>query len=202
MEKIKSSELLGYAVEILTDFQDESKRISKMDTGNIVDTVWPLAEGFTDSVLRSWIEGIKFKKSGYVLKDIELILKLGFANHFGPFNTIDGRAVLDLWLFEYGVKKDGGSKWDPESGYTFRNKNLVLAMKFVKSQISDESVKKYSAGITLRELALRHGKDGFKREFPNLYRSQKQYIDNIFTIITKKQDAPITYQKDPLVNES
>ncbi|GAG93532.1 unnamed protein product [marine sediment metagenome] len=180
IKKITSSELLEFAIKIYTDSQDPNNRIDKMDTGNIADTVWPLADGFTDSVLRQWIENMKFKKSGYILKDIELILKLGFGNHFGPFNTMDGRAVLDLWLFEYGVKKDGGSKWDPESGQTQRNKFMAQAHRFIKNQMYDKSARKYSQGVTLKELALRHGPDGFKREFPNLYRSQKQYIDNIF----------------------
>ena len=140
-------------VRIYKDFQDKSKTIGVLDEDIIFDAVNQFAPNFRASDIRRWIDHLRFRKPGYVIKDLELILRMGDTGVFGEYAYTS--ETLDLWLFEYGVKKTGGDKWEKESGENRRNKLLREAHKYLNEKKRDWEINdpKY---ITMQEYMKRN----------------------------------------------
>jgi len=85
MKKITSDELMQIWVRIYKDFQDKSKTIGVLDEDIIFDAVSQFAPDFRSSDIRRWIDHLRFRKPGYVIKDIELMLRMGDTGVFGEY---------------------------------------------------------------------------------------------------------------------
>jgi len=148
MKKITSDEMMRMIIDVYNDYQDKTKTIGRLDEETIYNEIYQYAMDFNTTTIRQWIGHLKFRKPGYVINDLILMLKMGEAKAFGEY-TLTGE-TLDLWLFEYGVKKTGGDKWEKNSGETKRNKFMGEAMRYLNERKRDwdEHDVKY---ITMRE---------------------------------------------------
>ena len=183
MSKITSDELMQLWVSIYNDYQDKSKTIGRLDQEFIYNEISQFAMNFNTSDIKRWIDHLRFRKPGYVIKDLELILRMGETNVFGEYAFTS--ETLDLWLFEYGVKKTGGDKWEKESGETKRNKLLREAGRYLNEKKRDWDIhdKRY---IRLQEY-LKNNPDSHFGEY-------LRELENK----TKKKPIPKTWEKDPL----
>lgn len=172
-------------IEIFYDYQHKDKTIGRLSEESIYDEINQYAENFSNSDIRQWINNLKFRKPGYVINDLVLMLRLGTTSQFGSDYTysID---TLDLWLFEYGVKKTGGDKWEKDGGQTYRNKNLGIAMKYENEKKRDWDMhdRKY---ITMDEYIKR-----------NPDSKLKTYLDQLDNK-DKIKEVPKTWVDDPLL---
>ena len=135
MKKITSDEMMRMTIEVYNDYQDKAKTIGRLDEETIYNEIYQYAMNFNTSYIRQWINHLKFRKPGYVINDLILMLRMGEAGAFGEYAFTS--ETLDLWLFEYGVKKTGGDKWEKNSGETKRNKFMGEAGKYLNEKKRD-----------------------------------------------------------------
>lgn len=178
-------EIIEALEKVIIDSLDEKNKIKNIDQYDIYIQLKGINELFQERFLLDWINYVKFKKPGYVIEDLKIILQLGIAGAFGETVHYDSDVFND-WTYKYGIKYTS-----KEILSSKRNYYLGEAYKKMSRQPEyDFRNKKYTS---LSKLKQKYGTEYMKKYFPNIIKWMKGKIK-----IGREIDAPVTYKNDPL----
>ena len=182
---MKNIEIIKMFTKVIEDSFDEKNKIKNIDDNyDIYIKLKDLTELFQERYILDWIDYIKFKRPGYVIEDLRIILILGVGEFFGVNVSYDIE-VLQEWTYQYGIKYIS-----KEQLMSKRNQYLGEASKMISNQ------KKFGnhniVAVSLHKLREKYGDDYIKENFPNTYSLSKGLIS-----IGKDVNAPVTWENDP-----
>lgn len=183
------TEIIQAFIKIIEDSFNQKNKICKINQYDIYIKLKDLTEQIQERHVLGWIDYLKYKKPGYVIEDLRVILKLGFGEVFGPAVHYD-REVLQDWAYQYG------QKWiSKEVQSSKRNMYLGEAAKAKKRQLlHQEYDPKYTS---LAEMKEKYGAEYMKKYFPNIIALLRGDIE----IGCPVEDIPITNHPDPMLED-
>lgn len=176
---METLEIVEQFKKVIIDSLEEKNKIKNLDDYDIYIQLKTIDERIQERFLLEWISYMKFKKPGYVIQDLKIILELGVAGLFGDFVSLDSD-ILNDWSYKYGIKHIS------KDIHTSK-RNYYLGLAYNDSRNSKNAK---ISGTSLSELKKKHGADYMKKNFPNIILGLKGKIG-------KDADVPKTWEEYP-----
>ncbi len=186
---VKTKDFAESFKQIIIDSFDNRNKIKEMDEYSIYIKLKDIDDRIQERFCLEWIQNMKFKKPGYVIEDLKVILQLGFAGEFGEIGLLDTKDFND-WAYQYGVK------WQSKEIQTSRrNQSLREAARILnRPQNFDYNNPNYT---NLAEMKKKYGAKYMKKEFPNIIALLKGELE----IGHPVESVPTTNRPDPLLED-